>query len=330
MTGRYRAVVIGCGRIGSGYSETAHQPGVHSHAQAYIEHPRTELVALADADLARAAAAGQVWGVPAASDPLQLCRTLAPDLVSLCTPDESHATLALTLLREAPPRAMLIEKPLAMSAADAAAIVEAAERSGTLLAVNYTRRFSPAFQAIRNELAAGVHGRVELIRILYGKGLRHNGSHAIDLLRFWLGEPLRATGQPAAWGPGDDDSWSVDFEFAGGTRARLDAVDERIATVFEADCLTEKSRWRFGLGGLQWEFAATGASPVYAGYRNYLPSGRERTDPLFARPMADCLSAAVTNLVDALEGRAELLCSGADGLAALEWIERLAGSESVA
>jgi predicted dehydrogenase len=330
VTERYKAVVIGCGRIGSGYSESARQPGVHSHAQAYHEHPRTELVAVVDADLARAAAAGLTWEVAAGSDPVQVCRKLSPDLVSICTPDESHAPLALALLREAPPRALLIEKPLATSASDAAAIVEAADRAGTLLAVNYTRRFSPAFQAIRNELAAGLHGRVELIRILYGKGLRHNGSHAIDLLRFWLGEPIRGSGQPVTWGPGDDETWSADLIFPGGTRARLDAFDERIATVFEADCLTEKSRWRFSLGGLQWEFATAGESPLYAGYRNYVPSGRERTDSRFERPLSECLTAAVDNLVEALEGRAPLLCGGTDGLAALEWIERLARAEAIA
>ncbi len=329
MTPTYRAVVIGCGRIGSGWSQTARTPGVHSHAEAYASHPRTELVAVADADPARAAEAGKRWGVAAGHDPVELCRSVAADLVSICSPDETHADLALALLRQAPPKALLIEKPLATTAAAAAAIVEAADRAGTLVAVNYSRRFSPAFQAIRDELAAGIHGRVELVRILYGKGLRHNGSHAIDLLRFWLGEPVHASGAPAAWGPGRDETWSADIEFAGGTRARLDAFDERIATVFEADCLTETSRWRFTLGGHAWEFANAAESPVYAGYRNYVPSGRERFDARFAWPLADCLPMAVGNLVDAIEGRAPLRCSGLDGLAALEWIERLSRTEAV-
>lgn len=323
MNRRYRAAVIGCGRIGSGYSESARFPGVHSHAQAYQQHPRTELVGVADTDEAAATAGGLTWEVAASTDPVALCRKHEPELVSICTPDHSHAAVALSILREAPPRALLIEKPLALSAADAASVVEAAQRTGTLVAVNYTRRFSPAFQAIRAELAAGLHGRVELVRILYGKGLRHNGSHAIDLLRFWFGEPTQASGRAVSWGPGDDETWSADLLFPNGVRAMLEGFDERIATVFEADCLAEKSRWRFALGGLQWEFFENGESPLYAGYRNYIPTGRERTDSRFEQPLAGCLAAAVSNLVDAVEGRTSLLCSGADGLATLECIEQL-------
>jgi predicted dehydrogenase len=320
---RYRAVVIGCGRIGSSFTTAALGPGVHSHAQAYHEHRRVDLVGLSDRDPGCLAAAEQLWAVEGSTDGVSLCRRLRPDMVSICTPDATHAPIARALLEEAAPGLLFVEKPLALTTPEARELLALATQQGCAIVVNYSRRFSPAFGALAAELREGRHGKSLLARVLYGKGLLHNGSHALDLLRFWLGEPLEARGYPAVGGPSDDPSYRADLWFANGCYARMDAVDERVVTVFEMDFLTERSRWRFWLGGSQWEFSSVDASPTYAGYRNYLPTGRERTDPLFSQPLADCLGRAVDNLVAFLDGAAPLLCTGEDGLAALQWAERI-------
>jgi predicted dehydrogenase len=324
---RYRAVVVGCGRIGSSFAATARGQGVQSHAQAYARHERVELVGVCDSDPDRLAEAAELWSVEGGADAVRLCRRLRPDIVSVCTPDASHAPLAQAILEEAPPRLLFVEKPLALSVEEGRRLLELAEHQGCAVAVNYLRRFSPGFQALARELHEGRHGRPLLARVLYGKGLLHNGSHAIDLLRLWLGEPEAATGQPAVWGPDDDPTYAADLVFANDCRARLDAFDERVATVFEMDFFTERSRWRFWLGGSEWEFSEVRESPTYAGYRNYLPTGRGQTDPRFAQPLADCLRHAVDNLVASLDGERALLCTGADGLAALTWAESIRTGE---
>jgi predicted dehydrogenase len=179
---------------------------------------------------------------------------------------------------------------------------------------------------LRDELHAGEHGRPLLARAVYGKGLLHNGGHAIDLMRFWLGEPLKASGEARAWGPEGDETFSADLWFANDCRGRLEAFDERVATVFEMDVLCERSRWRFWAGGAHWEFAAVGASPMYAGYRAYTPTGRERSDARFAEPLSHGLTHAADNIVGCLDGTAQPRCSGADGLAVLSWVEAIRGA----
>jgi len=322
MPASYRAVVVGCGRIGSSLSQEAREPGIHSHAQAYREHPRTELAGLSDTDEGRLAKAVRDWGVPGDPDAVALCQRIRPDVVSVCTPDTTHAEIAREIIASAPPRLLFIEKPIAGGVTEAESVADAARRADVAIAVDHTRRYVPAFRTIADELRHGIHGRPLLVRGLYGKGLRHNGVHAVDLLRFWLGEPTRVRGRRAAWGPDDDPTFDVALEF-GEVRAYLDAFDERVATVFEMELLTERGRIGFYDGGDRWEFAEVGTSARYAGYRTYVPTDRGRRDPLFQRPLALALRHAVDDLVRWLDGEGALACDASEAIAALHIIERV-------
>ena len=321
--GLYTACVIGCGLIGSSFSQRSSAPGVHSHAAAFKSHPRVRLMGVADTDAERLQMAVDYWNVEGERDAINLCSRLRPAIISLCTPDETHFTLAQSLLKNAPPRVLFIEKPITLNADEAEKLLILAEDVGCAIAVNFSRRFSPAFRALKNELEEGKHGKPLLARFIYSKGLLHNGSHALDLLRFWLGEPTEVSGAAVAWGPAGDETYNVDLRFANGCRARLEGFDERVATIFELDLLTEKSRWRFWLGGHAWEFAAVAPSPLYRGYFNYLPTERETQDALFDAPLADCLLYAVENIVGFLDGKEPLLSTGADGLAVMRLIEKI-------
>jgi predicted dehydrogenase len=318
-----RAFIIGCGGIGSQFTAQALTSGVHSHAQAYGAHPRTKLVGVADSDAGRVRDASGRWGVPGSTDGIDSCRRLQPDIVSLCTPDSTHFALARELLSRHPPRLLIVEKPLALTVAQAEELIQLARSRNCALTVNYSRRYSTTFRTVGEELRAGRHGAPLLARFTYGKGLLHNGSHALDLARLWFGEPLTIMGRPAGWGLPGDESFDVEMMFAGGLRVRLDAFDERIATVFELDLLTENSRIRFWLGGTRWELSEVAPSRLYEGYRDYLPTQRTETDQSFREPLADCLRNAVDNAVRHLDHGEPLWCTGEDGLAALRLVEQI-------
>ena len=76
-------------------------------------------------------------------------------------------------------------------------------------------------------------------------------------------------------------------------------------------------------GGREWAFYEVKDSPFQAGYRAYLPTGRERKDALFTDPAARVLWHVVDNVVSTLDGHASLLCTGQDGLEALRWVHRI-------
>jgi predicted dehydrogenase len=68
------------------------------------------------------------------------------DFAVIATPTQSHVELACALAERG--IHLLIEKPLAESPADAARIVEAAERGGITLAVGHVERFNPAVRML--------------------------------------------------------------------------------------------------------------------------------------------------------------------------------------
>ena len=61
--GRFRAAVIGCGRIGTGFDSPGAKP-ILTHAGAFTAHPAYELVGLFDPDPAALDAASRKWGCP--------------------------------------------------------------------------------------------------------------------------------------------------------------------------------------------------------------------------------------------------------------------------
>src|SRR4051794_4977005 len=93
-----RAALVGCGRIGSELADAPPALGVQSHAGALVACAGTELVAVCDADGARATRAGERWQVPAFVDVEELLRRARPELVVVATPDASHAAIGRAVL----------------------------------------------------------------------------------------------------------------------------------------------------------------------------------------------------------------------------------------
>ena len=128
-----RIGVIGVGHLGS------------HHARILSTLPGAELVAVVDTNRARAeeiAAANR-------TRPLFDARDLAGqvDAVTIAVPTELHLDIALPFLSEGVP--VLVEKPMARTLAEADALIEAAAKTGVVLAVGHTERFNPAVAAAR-------------------------------------------------------------------------------------------------------------------------------------------------------------------------------------
>ena len=147
----------------------------------------------------------QQYGAPGSA----VCRDLAEflaredvDAVCICTPNNSHAEIALAALRAR--KHVLCEKPMAISAEDAVRMVETAEQMGVLLTVGHQSRFSPAAQALYRQLREGAFGslyfaRASMVRrmgiptwghffdpaVQGGGCLIDLGTHALDLA-LWL------------------------------------------------------------------------------------------------------------------------------------------------
>jgi scyllo-inositol 2-dehydrogenase (NADP+) len=196
-------------------------PGRRRQAQA--AHPAAAIVESADL----------LW--PAAAD-------LGVDLVVVATPNRAHVPVALAALGAG--LAVVVDKPLAVTAADGRRVVDEAARRRLLLSVFHNRRWDGDFLTVRRLVAAGALGRVWRFESRYerwrperrpeawrergdpqeGGGLLADlGSHLVDQAVVLFGPPVSVYAEVACRRPGavvDDDTF-VALEHAGGTTSHL-------------------------------------------------------------------------------------------------------------
>ncbi len=145
---KYRCGVIGLGRIGYEWKD--------SHTNVYKNCPRTELVALFDKTLR--VISKEDWGIFVFPENrhLEIIKELKLDIISVCTPPETHCQIVLDIAPYV--KGIYCEKPIATTLEDADKMIEACHTYGTILQINHQRRFNqPVFRFSRGILNAGTH-----------------------------------------------------------------------------------------------------------------------------------------------------------------------------
>lgn len=309
----YRAAIVGCGLIGSEFSDTATLPGVWSHAAAYTACPETELVAICDPDNSRLDRCGERWNVAARySDFAKMLDAERPEIVSICTPDHTHYVLIRIALEHPAVRAVLAEKPLALNLEQADELVKTAAARGVILAVNYSRRYAPGFERLREMIAAGALGAIQAVSGFYTKGTLHNGSHWFDLANFLVGSTHQVIGINRMGEAGEDPTLDVILKFECGAAGCLHGCDASAYSLFEMDILGREGRARIVDSGFSIEIYGIEASPFGAGYRKLVLL--EKIDG----GLENALLVAVADLVRCLRVGGASRCSGGDALRTLD------------
>jgi predicted dehydrogenase len=171
--GRYRAGIVGCGWV-----STAHIVG-------YRATDRVEVVAAADISEERLKTFGEEWSVRSLySDYRKMLDGEKLDLVSICTPASTH----LEIVKEAVagrPRVIVCEKPMALSLAEADAILAACQRAGVHVVVCHQRRFEARYVKAVELIRSGAIGKVAFLRT-WGGDLFEGSDHVIDLMKFFV------------------------------------------------------------------------------------------------------------------------------------------------
>jgi len=317
-----RAAIIGCGNIGSVYSDIVAVPGVYSHAHAYSAHAGVDLVAVSDPDQQKAQACADRWRVPGVfADHNEMLEQSKPEIVSICSPNETHVAIGLDVIQRTSVRGIFCEKPLAVDLDGARQLNEAATKHGKPLLVNYSRRFDEAYQELRSRLRDGALGRVQAITGLYGKGLFHNGTHWLDLVRFLFGEPRWVQGYRSGSAFGEDETYALTLGLDDGLSASLQGADHTALTVFEMDIIGTAGRAHLTNGGRTinyYDVVDSGFVPDTLVF--------DTTPRTSVAALANALPSAIANMVAGLEGSAALQCTGADGLAAVRLAEAVRAS----
>lgn len=161
------------GLIGTGYMGKAHAIALQAVSAVFAlpARPVCELLAETDADLARHRA--KALGFKRATDDWQaLVRDRDLDVVDICSPNYLHKEMVLAAIAHG--KHVYCEKPLALNAADAREMTEAAERAGvkTLVGYNYIRNSA-------TQLAKEIIDGGEIGELVHFRG-RHNEDYLAD------------------------------------------------------------------------------------------------------------------------------------------------------
>lgn len=149
MSKKLKVALIGAGMI----ANAGHIPAWKNLAA------EVEIVGVANPRRQRALDTAARHGLPHAYDDWRRMLTdLAPDIVSICTPNASHKEIALGALEAG--AHVFCEKPIATGYADARAMYEAAEAQGKVLMVSQTARFANTTLAAKDLVDAGVLGEI--------------------------------------------------------------------------------------------------------------------------------------------------------------------------
>jgi predicted dehydrogenase len=180
------------------------------HARAARGLPEVEVVAVVNHRPESMAAFAAEFGIPRQYGSVEeLLRDGEVEVLSVNTPNYLHAPQTIAALRAGVH--VMVEKPMAMNAAEAAEMVSASEESGSLLMVAHCWRFDPEAQWLRQQAEEGRIGSVIRTkgygvhvnwgpagwfvqkRYAGGGAMADMGIHAIDTTRYLIGDPRPAS-----------------------------------------------------------------------------------------------------------------------------------------
>lgn len=193
----YRAGIIGTGGVAGlgtiGVDADEGSRATASHAGGYEAVDGVDLVAVADVNEANLAAFGDAWDVPVENRYTDHEAILAAEdlnLVSVCTPAVFHRDHVLDAV-DAGVGAVLCEKPIASSLAQATEMIEACESADVDLVVNYTLRFTEKFQRLREHVRSSeALGDVRSVAVQSRMELARNATHVLDLLTYLFDDDI--------------------------------------------------------------------------------------------------------------------------------------------
>ena len=178
---KYRVAVIGCGDI----ARTKHLP----YWQELEAEGRIEIAATCDIVPGRAEVMRETFGARAAyTDYHKLLKEVAPDIVDVCTQNRYHCPATLDALNAG--AHVLVEKPMAMNAAECESMIKAAKKNKLQLMVAQHMRFEALAEQFKRSIENGEIGSVYTARAYWLRRRGIPGWGKFHIKKESLGGPL--------------------------------------------------------------------------------------------------------------------------------------------
>jgi predicted dehydrogenase len=153
------------------------------HIEAFRQLPEAEIVALARRNPEKLRADKARWGIPHAfTDYRELLELEEVDAVSIVTPTDSHYSIAMDAIHAG--KHILCEKPLALKASAAMALLEAARERQLVHVINFNQRSRTAVGSMQRLAAEGFVGEASHLNVWWGLSLQYDVQPGIGSWRF--------------------------------------------------------------------------------------------------------------------------------------------------
>lgn len=308
---------LGFGLVGAGAIAQA-------YTQVLAESPLARLAAVADTRPEAAQALAEASGCPPFDSYEAMLDAVACDAIVICTPPTVHTAIALEALGRGIP--VLCEKPLSTDRDSAREMLSAAEEAGVILTMASKFRFVDDVIQAKSLVTSGVIGEVVLFEnsftsyvdmskrwnadpeISGGGVLIDNGTHSVDIVRYFLGpvaevqavEGKRIQGLPV------EDTARIFIRTVDGVMANVDlswSLSKELPTYIDV----YGARGTVRVGWKESRYRRVGSSDWQT-----FGSGYQKTHAFRGQ---------IDNFCRAIRGEEPLLIDAADAMASVEVID---------
>ena len=184
----YKTAIIGLGQIGYKIDDDPFRTIIWSHSKTYIKHNNTKLIAVCDIDKAKYNDFNEYYpNIEFYDDYVRMIKNVDLDILSICSPTNTHLSIVRDAIILNPPKAIFIEKPMGIDLEEASNISEMCNKNNIILAVNYMRRWDNKYQVLNEIIKSNKLGKLQSITAYGCTALLTSTSHLLDLFVYFGG-----------------------------------------------------------------------------------------------------------------------------------------------
>lgn len=313
----HKTVVIGSGQIAGGY-DSPQDEMVLTHAHAIQKYPGFDLSGVFDINFSRAKAFAEKWDTKAYLELSDMFAQLQPEIAVICVPDEFHETTLQKLVSFDSLELVICEKPLGFDIDNLQKILEQYQKKDIQIAVNYSRNYDITLQQFKQDIEEKKYEGFINATFFYTKGILHNGSHAISLLRFLFGEVINVQilSETIDYKQSDP-TLDLFIEFDNGYKCHMMAGNEQDYSLFNYDFYFQKARVKFRNNGFKVGYQEVEDDPVYEGYKQLGDVTFKDTH------LKEALFYLYQNIADYLQNNQPLLCDAQNALKTQQTLDNI-------
>jgi len=317
--------IVGCGRIAKRHSELLGNNQIKG----------MRLAAVCDLKAENARIIGEQFGVPHYDDMDRMMQSETVDMVVVLTPTGDHARNVIKLASYQ--KAIIVEKPMALTLDDADAMIDACDVNGCRLFVVKQNRFNVPVVKLHEAVEAGRFGKFVLgtVRVRWcrhqhyydqdawrgtwamdGGVLTNQASHHVDMLQWMLGdvESVFAKASTALVDIEAEDTIIVTLKFRSGALGIIEATTAARPINLEGSISVLGAHGTVVIGGFAvnkmdvWAFEEPldGDERVLEEYSVNPPNVYGFGHQAYYEHVVDCIENEKIHLVDGLEARKSL------------------------